>query len=188
VKDLGLHRFAQRQVMVTTILDHIGEVELVDSGRAKRDRHLRFEVRAPGHGLVVDATFIYAEWYKRVPRGWRLTRYQYDYLNRRHGEGLDTTGIRSRDGIRSITPIASTSSARRPSHTTEAMTSIFSRRMRSSQGSTPQRQVLIAATSGRCSSRRGVMKRRLHRPWTPLLSSICLLSACVRFPARGGMQ
>lgn len=88
MKDLGLHRFEQRKTTIRTFLDHLGETELADSGRGKRDRLLRFEVRAPGHELPAQATFIYAEWYLRVARGWRLTRYQYDYLDRRLGGRL----------------------------------------------------------------------------------------------------
>jgi len=83
VRDLGLHRFEQRKSTIATVLDHIGEVEIVDAGRLTRDRALRFEVRSPGHGLKTLATFIYAEWYHRVARGWRLTRYHYDYIDRR---------------------------------------------------------------------------------------------------------
>ncbi len=86
MNDLGLHRFEQRKTTILTVLDHIGEAILVDSGRSERDRLLRFEVQAPGHGLTIDATFIYVEWFHRVARGWRMTRYQYDYLDRhRHG-------------------------------------------------------------------------------------------------------
>jgi len=88
VSDLGLHRFEQRKTTVLTVLDHLGDVQLVDSGRARRNRLLRFEVRAPGIGLPTDGTFIYAEWYQRVARGWRLRRYQYDYLDRRRGGRL----------------------------------------------------------------------------------------------------
>ena len=85
MKDLARHRFEQRKTTIITMLDHLGEVELVDSGRLRRDRLLRFEVAAPGHGLADEAVFIYAEWHRRVARGWRLTRYQYDFLDRRHG-------------------------------------------------------------------------------------------------------
>lgn len=86
--DLGLHRFEQRKTTIETVLDHVGEVGLVDSGRERRSRSLRFELHAPGHGLPVQGTFVYAEWYQRVARGWRLTRYQYDYLDRRLGGRL----------------------------------------------------------------------------------------------------
>lgn len=88
MKDLGLHRFEQRKATIGTVLDHLGEVRLVDSGREKRGRLLRLELHAPGHGLPVQGTFIYAEWYRRVAQGWRLTRYQYDYLDRRLGGRL----------------------------------------------------------------------------------------------------
>lgn len=88
MRDLGLHRFEQRKTTITTTLDHLGELELVDAGRQKRSRLLRFAVRAPGHGLPNQATFSYAEWYQRVPRGWRLTRYQYDYVDRQLGGRL----------------------------------------------------------------------------------------------------
>lgn len=84
--DLGLHRFEQRKTTVLTVLDHLGEVQLVDSGRERRGRFLRFDVLAPSHGLATGGTFIYAEWYQRITRGWRLTRYQYDYLDRRHAQ------------------------------------------------------------------------------------------------------
>lgn len=88
MKDLGLHRFEQRKTTVLTVLDRLGDLELVDSGRGRRDRLLRYELQAPGQGLATEATFIYAEWYQRIARGWRLTRYQYDYLDRRHGGRL----------------------------------------------------------------------------------------------------
>lgn len=84
MSDLGLHRFEQRKTTVLTVLDHLGEATLVDSGRSERNRLLRFEVQAPGHGLTIDGTFIYVEWFHRVAGGWRLTRYQYNYLDRRH--------------------------------------------------------------------------------------------------------
>jgi hypothetical protein len=84
VTDLGQHRFEQRKATILKVLDHLGEVELVDSGRGRRDRRLRFVVAAPGHGLADEATFIYAEWHRRVARGWRLTRYQYEYVDRRN--------------------------------------------------------------------------------------------------------
>lgn len=83
--DLGLHRFEQRKTTILSILDQLGDVELVDSGRARRDRRLRFALAAPGHGLSDEAEFIYTEWHRRVSRGWRLTRYQYDYLDVRRG-------------------------------------------------------------------------------------------------------
>jgi len=85
VTDHGQHRFEQRKATILKALDHLGEVSLVDSGRARRDRKLRFVVAAPGNGLADEAAFMYAEWYQRVARGWRLTRYQYDYLDRRNG-------------------------------------------------------------------------------------------------------
>jgi hypothetical protein len=85
VTDLGQHRFEQRKTTVLSILDHLGDVELVDAGRGRRDRRLRFTVAAPGHGLPDEAAFIYAEWYRRASRGWRLTRYQYDYVDLRRG-------------------------------------------------------------------------------------------------------
>lgn len=88
MRDLGLHRFEQRKTTIQAVLDHLGEATLVDSGRGERDRALRFELHAPGHGLTIDGTFIYAEWYHRVPRGWRLTRYHYDYVDRRLGGRL----------------------------------------------------------------------------------------------------
>lgn len=88
MKDLALHRFEQRRASVLAILDHLGDVEVIDSGRGRRYRLLRFEVAAPGLGLAIEGTFIYAEWYQRVTRGWRLTRYHYDYLDRRHGGRL----------------------------------------------------------------------------------------------------
>lgn len=88
MSDLGLHRFEQRKTTILTVLDHLGDATLVDSGRSERDRLLRLEVQAPGHGLTTDGTFIYIEWFHRVARGWRLTRYQYDYLDRRHGGRL----------------------------------------------------------------------------------------------------
>ena len=88
MKDLGLHRFEQRRTTILAILDHVGYVELVDSGRGGRGRRLRFETRAPGPLPRAEASFIYAEWYQRVARGWRLSRYQYDYLDRRHGGRL----------------------------------------------------------------------------------------------------
>lgn len=83
MRDLGLHRFEQRKTTIAAVLDHIGEVEIADVGRRTRDRALRFEVQSPGHGLKTLATFIYAEWYHRVPRGWRLAGYQHDYIDRR---------------------------------------------------------------------------------------------------------
>lgn len=83
--DIGQHRFEQRKTTVLTVLDHLGEVEVIDSGRARRDRRLRFAVAAPGHGLPDEAGFVYVEWYQRVSRGWRLIRYQYDYFDRRRG-------------------------------------------------------------------------------------------------------
>jgi hypothetical protein len=85
VTDLGQHRFEQRKTTILTLLDHLGEVELIDSGRGRRARRLRFLVAAPGSGLPDLAAFIYAEWYHRVSSGWRLTRYQYEYIDRRRG-------------------------------------------------------------------------------------------------------
>lgn len=49
---------------------------------------LRFEVDAPGQGLATQATFVYAEWYRRVAQGWRLARYQFDYVDRLRGARL----------------------------------------------------------------------------------------------------
>ncbi|MGH2446553.1 MAG: hypothetical protein ACRDGD_11035 [Candidatus Limnocylindria bacterium] len=88
MSQLGLHRFEQRKTTVLAVLDHLGDVQLVDSGRRRRDRLLRFEVLAPGHAMAPEGMFIYAEWYQRVTRGWRRSRYQYDYLDRRHGGRL----------------------------------------------------------------------------------------------------
>lgn len=88
MRELGLHRFEQRKATVLTVLDHLGDVQLVDAGRDRRNRLVRFEVHAPGHGLTPQGIFIYAEWYQRVTRGWRLSRYQYDYLDRRRGGRL----------------------------------------------------------------------------------------------------
>lgn len=73
---------------ILAALDHFGDVELVDSGRAGRHRRLRFVLAAPGQGLPDEAVFIYAEWYQRISRGWRMTRYQYDYLDRGRGGRL----------------------------------------------------------------------------------------------------
>lgn len=83
--DLGQHRFEQHKTTILAILDHLGDVELVDSGRGRRDRRLGFAVTAPGHSLPEQAAFMYSEWYHRVARGWRLTRYQYDYIDVRRG-------------------------------------------------------------------------------------------------------
>jgi hypothetical protein len=88
VTDLGQHRFEQRKTTILKALDNLGEVALVDSGRGRRDRQLRFVVAAPGHELADEAAFTYTEWYRRVARGWQLTRYQYDYLDRRKGARL----------------------------------------------------------------------------------------------------
>ena len=58
-------------------------------------------VAASSHGLADEATFSYAEWYHRVSRGWRLTRYQYEYIDRRRGGRLayHWHALRRRDPI-----------------------------------------------------------------------------------------
>lgn len=88
MRELGLHRFEQRKATILAVLDALGDVTLIDSGRERRLRRIRVETQAPGHGLPIQARFTYAEWFQRVPRGWRLIRYQYDYLVRHHGGRL----------------------------------------------------------------------------------------------------
>lgn len=88
MRDLGLHRFEQRKTSIIASLDHLGELEVADSGRLRRNRLLRFELRAPGLALPEQALFVYSEWYARVPQGWRISRYHYDYLDRRAGSRL----------------------------------------------------------------------------------------------------
>lgn len=85
MSDLGLHRFEQRKATILAIMDDLGDATLIDIGRDRRLRQIRVETRAPGHGLPTQARFVYVEWFQRVPRGWRLLRYQYDYLDPRHG-------------------------------------------------------------------------------------------------------
>lgn len=88
MSDLGLHRFEQRKITIITTLDHLGELAVADSGRARRNRLLQFVLRAPGHALPERAIFVYSEWYARLPRGWRIMRYHYDYVDRRSGARL----------------------------------------------------------------------------------------------------
>lgn len=88
MSDLGLHRFEQRKTTIIAMLDHLGDLKVVDEGRKRGNRLLRFEVRAPGHGLADHALFVYSEWYARVPRGWRISRHQYDFVDRRAGGRL----------------------------------------------------------------------------------------------------
>ena len=50
----------------------------VDDAASRSMRKLRIEVASPGYDLPMQATFEYEEWYRRAPRGWSLTDYQYE--------------------------------------------------------------------------------------------------------------
>ena len=82
------HAFEQRKATVAAILDDLGPIRDEDSG--KRDEVRRFEIAldAPEPQLVVRARFRYLEWWNRDGRGWRLAKYQYDYIDLIEGSRL----------------------------------------------------------------------------------------------------
>lgn len=59
----------------------------VDDIVSRSRRKLRIEVASPGYDLPLQVTFEYEEWYRRSPRGWTLTDYQYEVRLHPAGSG-----------------------------------------------------------------------------------------------------
>jgi hypothetical protein len=75
------HAFEQRKATVAAILDDLGPIRDEDSGKRDEVRRLEIALDTPEPPLVVRARFRYLEWWNRDGRGWRKTKYQYDYID-----------------------------------------------------------------------------------------------------------
>jgi len=73
--------FEQHKARVSTILDDLGDVHVEDSGRRGSTRRFDAEVDAPRLPLIARARFRYLEWWSRDGAGWRIAKYQYDYID-----------------------------------------------------------------------------------------------------------
>jgi hypothetical protein len=78
------HAFEQHEARISAILDDIGDIRLEDSGKPDSIRRFEIEVDAPRPPLTADVRFRYLEWWSRDGRGWRLIKYQYDYIDLAH--------------------------------------------------------------------------------------------------------
>ncbi len=79
------HAFEQHKARVSAILDDLGDIRMEDSRSQDGIRRFEIEVDAPRPPLEARARFRYLEWWRRDGRGWRLAKYQYDYIDRVHG-------------------------------------------------------------------------------------------------------
>ena len=82
------HAFEQRKATVKTILDDLGPARDEDGGRRNDVRRLEVGVDVPEAPFAARARFRYLEWWIRDGRGWRLTKYQYEYLDLVHQSRL----------------------------------------------------------------------------------------------------
>ena len=82
------HAFEQRTATILAILDDLGSPSLDDTGKADALRRFHVEVDIGEAPLAIQARFRYLEWWSRDGRGWRLTKYQYDYFDRVHRSRL----------------------------------------------------------------------------------------------------
>ena len=75
------HAFEQHKARVSTVLDDLGDVRVEDFGRRDSIRHFETEVDAPRPPFAARARFRYLEWWSRDGPGWRMVKYQYDYID-----------------------------------------------------------------------------------------------------------
>jgi len=75
------HAFEQRKSTVSAILDDLAPISHDDGGKLDDVRRLEFELETPDPPLDGRARFRYLEWWRREGRGWRLIKYQYDYVD-----------------------------------------------------------------------------------------------------------
>ena len=75
------HAFEQRKATVSAILDDLAPISHDDGGKLDDVRRLEMELETPDPPLAVRARFRYLEWWCRDGRGWRLVKYQYDYVD-----------------------------------------------------------------------------------------------------------
>lgn len=75
------HAFEQRKATVSAILDDLAPIWHDDGGKLEDVRRFEIELETPEPPLAPWARFRYLEWWSRDGRGWRLTKYQYDYLD-----------------------------------------------------------------------------------------------------------
>lgn len=89
MRPLSDRAFNQLQVDLLTRLDRLGRTEIVDRGAAGARRRIAIEVTIPGQigdpRLPDEACFAYEEWWRRSPFGWVRVRYNYNYIDLRHG-------------------------------------------------------------------------------------------------------
>lgn len=82
------HAFEQRKATTMAVVDDVGPPAFEDSGRRSTVRRLEIEAHAGGASGEAEATFRYAEWWRRDGRGWRLDKYRYDYVDHVRGGRL----------------------------------------------------------------------------------------------------
>ena len=82
------HAFEQRKATIVAILDRLGDLIVIDGGKAAPERAVRFELDAPRRPLPAFGRFRYGEVFRRDGVGWSLTSYTYDYLDVEHGGRL----------------------------------------------------------------------------------------------------
>jgi len=85
---LDNHAFEQRKSRLIAIVDELGDVSVEDTGRRGAWRRLVVLVDTPGQGQPPEATFTYGEAFRQDGRGWRMTKYWYEYLDRARGGRL----------------------------------------------------------------------------------------------------
>ncbi len=75
------HAFEQRTATIRAVLDDIAPISHEDSGKFQDGRRLEIDLVMPDPPLVARGRFRYVEWWSREGRGWRLVKYQYDYID-----------------------------------------------------------------------------------------------------------
>ncbi len=75
------HAFEQRKATVAAILDDLSPIRDEDSGKLEEIRRFEVALDTPEPPIPVRARFRYLEWWIRDGRGWRLAKYQYDYID-----------------------------------------------------------------------------------------------------------
>lgn len=75
------HAFEQRKSTIESILDSLGDVRVEGFGKRDRTRGLEIQVDSPRPPMAAEARFRYLEWWGQDERGWRLVKYQYDYID-----------------------------------------------------------------------------------------------------------
>ena len=79
------HALEQRKATIVAVLDRLADLTTSDTGKAAKERAIRFELDAPRCPLAALRRFRYGEIFRRDAVSWILSSYTYDYLDLERG-------------------------------------------------------------------------------------------------------